>query len=82
MTRTNSILKKKASKIFNSHGLNMSSAFNMYLNDIVEGRTKPSLDVKYVNDKTMEVWENQKKESLKDGQYFNSVSDFMRELEK
>lgn len=78
--RTNSALKKKASKIFDSYGLNMSSAFNMYMTDIVEGRTRPTSDIRYVPDHIMERWEKEKNEAVKSGKYFTNVKDFMLDL--
>ncbi len=78
--RTDSVLKKKASKIFDHYGLNMSTAFNMYLSDVVEGRTRPTSDVRYVDSKTMRKWEKEKKEALKSGEYYTNVKDFMESL--
>lgn len=59
--RTNTALKNKAAKIFEARGLSMSTAFNMYLSDVVEGRTLPSSDVRYVPKHIMEKWEREKK---------------------
>jgi DNA-damage-inducible protein J len=78
--RTDSALKKKASKIFDHYGLNMSTAFNMYLSDIVEGRTRPTSDSRYVDSKTMRMWEKERKEALASGVSYSSVEDMWADM--
>lgn len=78
--RTSLALKNKAAKIFEARGLNMSTAFNMYLSDVVEGKTVPTSDARYVPKKIMEKWESWKKDALKEGKYFNNIDDLMKDL--
>lgn len=78
--RTNSKLKKQAQKKLSEFGLTLSSAFNLYMNDIVYGRTNPSSDARYVKREIMEKWEKDIKWAKKHSKPFNSVEELMKDL--
>lgn len=76
--RTKKNLKNKAIKILDSYGLNLSTAFNLYLNDIVEKRTRPISDIRYINDDIMKSWE--KERLTTDKKEYSTVDDLMKDL--
>ena len=77
--RTSSDLKNKAKHIFAGYGLDVSSGVNMYLRDIVAGRTRPSSDIKYVEQKILEKWEKGIRANSK-APGFKSMDDLMAYL--
>ena len=78
--RTDSKLKERANKIFQSRGLNMSTAFNMYLSDVVSGAALPTSNARYVPDHIMEKWEKERLEALKSGKRYKNSKDLIADL--
>lgn len=79
--RTNSAIKKLAQSKVKDFGLDLTSALNMYLNDLVAGRTSLSSDTRYVKNEVMEKWEKERKQAIKKGKKFSTVKELMKDLE-
>lgn len=75
--RTNLGLKNKAVKILEKHGLNLSTAFNMYLSDIVNNNTVPVSDIRFVKKEIMKEWEEEIKIAKKEGIKFSSAEEML-----
>jgi addiction module RelB/DinJ family antitoxin len=80
--RTDTKLKKKAQTILAGYGLNISSAFNMYLSDVVNKRVEPSCNRRYVPSHIMQRWEDEIVELKKNKNHpsFSNVDELMKYL--
>jgi addiction module RelB/DinJ family antitoxin len=79
--RTNPKIKSKAMKVLNDFGIDLSSAINMYLNEIANKRIIPNSGFRYVPKHIMERWEDDVQDAIKNGKKFNNTKDLMRDLE-
>lgn len=80
--RIDSDMKKKAQKILNDIGLDMSTAVNMYFYKIVMHEGIP-FDVqreRHVPDHIMEEWEREAQEALKHGKGYDNVDTMMADI--
>ena len=77
--RTNTKLKKQAQKRLSEFGLTLSSAFNLYMNDVVYRRVNPSSDARYVKKEIMEKWEKEIKQAKK-AKGFTDMKELMKAL--
>lgn len=78
--RTDSALKRDAQKILSGYGLTLSSAFNMYMNDIRHKRVEPTCQRRFVPDHIIHKWQKEANEAIKNGKRFSSVKDLMTDL--
>lgn len=80
--RTDPKLKEKASKILRARGLSMTSAFNIYLNEVVTSPVKNEESSRRVPDHIMHKWEKERIDALKNGKRYATVEEFMGSLRK
>lgn len=78
--RTDSKLKKEAQKILSGYGLTLSSAFNMYMNDVRMKRVEPTCQRRFVPDNIMHKWQKEADEAIKNGRRFSSIKELMTDL--
>ena len=78
--RTNKTLKLKAQKIFEKQGLTLSSAFNMYMADVVDKKVIPHSCGRVVPPALMQKWHKETMHALKKGKSYDSVDKLMADL--